>query len=50
MNWMVRQISEVETQIVSVERVKEYSELKTEVKKTYNAPRYEFLKLIVNIL
>ena len=33
MNWMVRQISEVETQIVSVERVKEYSELKTEVKK-----------------
>jgi len=30
LNWMVRQISEVETQIVSVERTQEYSELTTE--------------------
>ena len=32
LNWMVRMSSELETNIVSVERVKEYSEAPTEVK------------------
>ena len=32
LNWMVRMSSEVETNIVAVERVKEYSETPTEVK------------------
>lgn len=31
MNWMVRTASEVETNIVSVERVEEYAEVKQEV-------------------
>ena len=31
LNWMVRMSSELETNIVSVERVKEYSETPTEV-------------------
>ena len=31
LNWMVRMTSEVETNIVSVERTKEYSETPTEV-------------------
>ena len=31
MNWMVRQISELETNIVAVERTKEYSDLPNEV-------------------
>lgn len=31
LNWMVRQSSELETNLVSVERVKEYSETPTEV-------------------
>ena len=32
LNWMVRMTSEVETNIVSVERIKEYTETPTEVK------------------
>lgn len=31
LNWMVRMTSELENNIVAVERVKEYSETKTEV-------------------
>ena len=31
MNWMVRMTSDLETNVVSVERVKEYSETPTEV-------------------
>ena len=31
MNWLVRQISELETNIVAVERTKEYSDLPNEV-------------------
>ena len=31
LNWMVRMTSELETNIVAVERVKEYSETPTEV-------------------
>ena len=31
LNWMVRQTSELETNIVAVERTKEYTELPTEV-------------------
>ena len=31
LNWMVRMTSELETNIVAVERVKEYSETETEV-------------------
>lgn len=31
LNWMVRMTSELETNIVAVERVKEYSEIPTEV-------------------
>ena len=33
LNWMVRMTSELETNIVAVERVKEYSETPTEVSK-----------------
>lgn len=33
LTWMVRQMSDLETNIVSVERVKEYSELESEVSK-----------------
>jgi ABC-type multidrug transport system fused ATPase/permease subunit len=32
LNWMVRMTSELETNIVAVERVKEYSELPSEVR------------------
>lgn len=32
LNWMVRMSSEVETNIVAVERVKEYTETETEVR------------------
>ena len=32
LNWMVRHTSELETNIVSVERIKEYTETPTEVK------------------
>ena len=32
LNWLVRMLSDLETQVVSVERVKEYSELSTEVR------------------
>lgn len=31
LNWMVRMTSELETNIVAVERIKEYSETETEV-------------------
>ena len=31
LNWLVRMLSDLETQVVSVERVKEYTELDTEV-------------------
>ena len=34
LNWMVRQTSELETNIVAVERTKEYSEVATEVRIT----------------
>lgn len=37
LTWMVRQMSELETNIVSVERVKEYSELESEVKNRCDA-------------
>ena len=33
LNWLVRQTSEAEIQVVSVERVKEYSEIQPEVNK-----------------
>lgn len=33
LNWMVRMCSDLENNIVAVERVKEYSETKTEVSK-----------------
>ena len=31
LNWLVRMTSDLETQVVSVERVKEYTEIDTEV-------------------
>ena len=31
LNWLVRQTSELETNIIAVERTKEYSEISTEV-------------------
>ena len=33
LNWMVRMTSDLESNIVAVERVKEYSETKTEVQR-----------------
>lgn len=36
LNWMVRMTSELETNIVAVERIKEYSETETEV--SYQEP------------
>ena len=41
LNWMVRMSSELETNIVSVERVKEYSETPTEVLMNFQILRRE---------
>ena len=38
LNWMVRMTSELETNIVAVERVKEYSETPTEVSNFLSIP------------
>lgn len=43
LNWMVRMSSDLENNIVAVERVKEYSETKTEV---YSPPRVSIQPLI----
>lgn len=43
LNWMVRMSSDLENNIVAVERVKEYSETKTEV---YSTPHVSIQPLI----
>ncbi|XP_060068351.1 multidrug resistance-associated protein 1-like [Ylistrum balloti] len=43
LNWMVRMSSELETKVVSVERVKEYSELQHEVTLVYKSHRPSLL-------
>ena len=51
MNWLVRMFSELETNIVSVERAKEYSETPTEVRLIMASvwPRERLLKAGVQL-
>lgn len=42
MNWMIRMISDLESNIIAVERVKEYSKTKTEVS-SKRSPAAEYL-------
>lgn len=48
LNWMVRMTSDLETNIVAVERVKEYSETETEVSKIKTL-RFELCISIWNV-
>lgn len=49
LNWLVRQTSELETHLVSVERVKEYSETTTEVNCNDKLRHFSVIKALYNL-